>query len=141
MCRGRFPKTLREFSGVINVASQAESKNNLFFFPVGQLKWNLNCGTGIQSGANFAGEMLTFHGRRIVKCSVASQELCPVAGYGSRQRVCVEESNPIGKLSVVGVARKNSAALEVNIGNDMHGGFRSEITQNPFHISRSGEAT
>src|SRR5208283_3254011 len=83
--------------------------------------------------------MQTLHHSRIFECSIPSKKFRAIAAASPHQSVGIEEGNPVGKFCVVGVTRKDSAALKINVCDYMHGGFCLDVAQNPLGVSRDGK--
>src|SRR3990170_7152036 len=111
---------MHEVTGNIGVSPYAEPENDLALLPVGQLEWNLDRGTGIQSRPHLAGKPRPGHGGRIPGRAVAPEELGAVTAHGPSRIVHVEEGNPVGELRVVWISREERTAVGVNFGDHMH---------------------
>jgi len=136
-CSGRSPKALHQSCGVIGAApsSHAQPEDDLALLTIGQLERNLDGGAGVQSRPHLVGEMQAGHGGRMRRRAVAPEELGAVAADGPGRIVHVKESNPVGELDVVGVACEERTALRVDLGDDMHRGFRPQVSEDPLHVS------
>ena len=132
-------KRLHQIAGVIGIAPDAEPEDDLALLPVGQIEGYLDRGAGIQGGPHLAGKARARHRRRTSQRAVASEEFGPVAAYGAGRIVHVEERDPVGELRVVRIARKQRAAVRVDFGDHVHGRFRPQIAQHPFHVAGGGE--
>ena len=120
-------------------ACQAEPEDDLALLPVSQIESHLDRCARIQTAAQLAGQMGARHRRRILQAAVAADEFGAIAGGGPVQVVHVEEGDPIGKLGVIRVARVERAAVRIDFGAHVHGRFRPQVAQHPFHVARGGQ--
>ena len=104
--RSRSAEAVHQVAGVVGVTPDTEPEDDLAFLSVGEFKWNLDRGAGIQRGAHLPGKPQPVHGRRIPKRAVTPKEFLPITADGPSLIVHVEKGNPIAKLRVERVPRK-----------------------------------
>ena len=115
------PEAKGQVAGVIGAPPRPQPEDQLSFLAGGQVQWNPDRGTGIQSGPDLAGKPYSGHGGRVLPRAVASKELGTVAGERPGRAVHVEKSYPAGELRVVGIPREQSSGHGVDGGDDVHG--------------------
>jgi hypothetical protein len=128
-------KRCTRLARLTGIAPDTEPEDDFTPLPVGQIDAHLNRGAGVEAGTHLAGKPCAAQRGRIACRAVATEEFRAVAGDASLLFIHVEECDPVGKLGVVGVARKERAALRVDFGADVHGRFGAQIAEYPFHVA------
>jgi hypothetical protein len=125
-CR-RIAAALEQIGSVLGVSAHPEGEDDVALLPVGELKGNLDRGTGVQGGPHLAGKPRPGQGRRAAQRAVAPHERRAIAADDPRRAVRVEKGNPVGKLGVVGVSRQDRAASGIDLGDHIGGRFLAQI--------------
>src|SRR5437879_4428906 len=121
--RGLLPEALRQVARIIGVSANAEPEDNFPLLPGGELEWNLDRSTRVQSHAHLAGKPGPQHSGRSPKRAVASDKLSAIAAYGPNPLVHIEEGNAASELGVVWIPRQQRATRGIQFGDHMHGRF------------------
>ena len=132
-------KRLHQVAGVIGVSPDAEPEDDLTLLPVGQIEGNLDRGAGIQGGPHLAGKPRPGHrGRSCAACrcvpGIQSGRRLRSGSHRPRRRRQSGRRTPCCR----GSARR-ARRFRVNFGDHVHGRFRPQISQHPFHIPGGGE--
>jgi hypothetical protein len=132
---------MQELSCTVGVFLDAERENDFTLLAVAQFEWKLDRRAGIQGSPHLSRKPRPCHRGGVGKGAVAPEEFGAVAAEGSGCVVHVEEGGPSGKVYVVWISREQGAAVRINIGDDVHGCFRPQIAQHPFHVPGGREST
>src|SRR5216684_1495516 len=100
---------MHQVARVIGVSANAEPEDNFPLLPGGELEWNLDRSTRVQSDAHLAGKPGSQHSGRSPKRAVASNKFSAIATYVPNPLVHVEEGNAASKLGVVWIPSQQRA--------------------------------
>src|SRR4030095_15018991 len=72
---------------------------------------------------------------------MSADKLGAIAGVGTTYIACTDKSDASSEIRVVRVAGQQRPGAPIQLRDDMHLVLLSQLTQDPFPISKDGQAT